>query len=425
MTIKDLNINIEALTRVEGEAAINVNIDRGGQIQKLQVKVFEPPRFFEGFMQGRRYDEVSDFGSRICGICSVPHQTCSLYAVEKATGIEVSQQTKDLRDLINAGEMLMNLAVHMYMLAGPDFLGYESVFSFKEKDLPILLRAVRLKKVGNHILKTIGGRETHPIAMVPGGFTAVPAKKQLDEIAKLLESVREDAVESVKFTAGLKYPEFKRESEHIAISGDKYTFTLGRLKSTKGIDASVEKHHELIDEIHENEKHNHVMHYKVKGRDSFLVGPLARVNLNFEKLSPGAKELAKQYGFTYPEFNPFKSLQARALEMAHVVDQGIESCAKLNPKRELENVGAKPKGGHGIHIVEAPRGILYYEYKINDSGIVEYADIITPTAHYVLNLENDIKHYLPQLSEMSPADAKQHVEMLARAYDPCFSCSVH
>lgn len=424
MATKDLNINIDALTRVEGEAGIDVNINRDGQIQKLQVKVFEPPRFFEGFMQGRRYDEVSDFGSRICGICSVPHQTCSLYAVEKATGIEVSKQTKDLRDLINLGEILMNLAVHMYMLAGPDFLGYESVFSFKEKDIPALLRAVRLKKVGNHIIKTIGGRETHPISMLPGGFTSVPSKKQLDEIIKLLEGVREDAVESVKFTAGLKYPEFSRDCEHIAISNDKeYTFTLGNLKSTKGIFAKVEKHHDLIEEIRENEKRNHVMHYKVKGRDSFLVGPLARVNLNFDKLSPSAKELAKKYGFTYPEFNPFKSLQARALELLHTVDTTIELCQKLNPRKEKLN--AKPKGGHGIHIVEAPRGILYYEYKINKGGIVEYADIITPTAHYVLNLENDIKHYLPQLSEMSTADAKQHVEMLARAYDPCFSCSVH
>lgn len=424
MTTKDLNINIEVLTRVEGEASIEVDIKRGSEEQRLQIKVFEPPRFFEGFMQGRRYDEVSDFGSRICGICSVPHQTCSLYAVEKATGIEVSQQTKDLRDLINAGEMLMNLAVHMYMLAGPDFLGYESVLSFKEKDLPILLRAVRLKKVGNHILKVVGGRETHPIAMVPGGFTSVPTRKQLDEIIKLLESVREDTVESVKFTAGLKYPEFTRESEHIAISNDKeYSFTLGNLKSTKGINAPVEKHHELIDEIRENRLHDHVMHYKVKGRDSFLVGPLARVNLNFDKLSPFAKDLAKKYGFTYPEYNPFKSLQARALEMVHIIDEGIELCKKLNPKKET--LDKKPKGGHGIHIVEAPRGILYYEYKVNNEGIVEYADIITPTAHYVLNLENDIKHYIPQLAEMSPKDAKFHVEMLARAYDPCFSCSVH
>lgn len=424
MTTKDLNINIEALTRVEGEAAIEVDIKRGTDVQKLQVKVFEPPRFFEGFMQGRRYDEVSDFGSRICGICSVPHQTCSLYAVEKATGIEVTQQTRELRELINVGEMLMNLAVHMYMLAGPDFLGYESVLSFKEKDLPILLRAVRLKKVGNHILKIIGGRETHPISMVPGGFTSVPTKKQLDEIIKLLESVRDDTVESVKFTAGLKYPEFNRESEYVAISNDKeYSFTLGNLKSTKGIDAPVEKHHELIDEIRENRKHDHVMHYKVKGRDSFLVGPLARVNLNFDKLSPLAKDLAKKHGFTYPEYNPFKSLQARALEMVHIIDEGIELCKKLNPKKEKLDV--KPKGGHGIHIVEAPRGILYYEYKVNDAGIVEYADIITPTAHYVLNLENDIKYYIPQLAEMSPQDAKFHVEMLARAYDPCFSCSVH
>ncbi|MFH1452758.1 MAG: Ni/Fe hydrogenase subunit alpha [Armatimonadota bacterium] len=424
MATKDLNINIDALTRVEGEAGIKVEVNRGGEVQEIEVKVFEPPRFFEGFMVGRKYDEVSDMGSRICGICSVPHQTCSLYAVEKAMGVEVSQQTKDLRDLINIGEMIMNLSVHMYMLAGPDFLGYESVLSFKEKDLPILLRAVRLNKVGDHILKVVGGRETHPISMIPGGFSAVPTKKQLDEIVKMLEEVKQDAIDSVTFTAGLKYPEFSRKSELIAISNPRYySFTIGDLKSTKGIDVPVEKHHDLIEEIHYNRPHDHVMHYKVKERESFLVGPLARVNLNFDKLSESAKELAKKYGFTYPEFNPFKSLQARALELVDTVDQGIELCRKLNPKKE--KIDVVPKAGHGIHIVEAPRGSLYYEYKINNDGIVEYADIITPTAHFVLNLENDLKSYVPQLAEMTPEDAKFHTEMLARSYDPCFSCSVH
>lgn len=418
------NITVDYLTRVEGEGAFEIKIDLPGKIDSIRLKIFEPPRFFEGFMVGRKFDEATDIASRICGICSVSHQIASIGAVENAMGIEISEQTRKVRRLINIGEHIMNLTVHVYMLAAPDYLGYESIFAFKKEHLGLLERAFRLKKAGDFIIEVIGGRSTHPMSIVPAGMSKALTKEELDLIKKELKEVIEDAVQTARWVSALELPDFNRECEFISLVADKvYPLNEGSICSNNGLKFSPETYKENIEENRIITNHSHALRYKVKGRSSFSVGPLARVNLNFNKLSSLAKKLSGELGFKFPNFNPFYSIRARALEILHLVEEGIKLADEIEPGKFESSY--EIRAGHGFACVCAPRGILYYEYKINKDGIVEYVDIVTPTACFAGNLEQDYWQYVPELLDLNKDELKFKCQMLARAYDPCFSCSVH
>ena len=419
------NIKVNYLARVEGQGRLQIEV-ADGIVKDAKFGIFEPPRFFESFLVGRKYNEVHELTSRICGICHVPHQIASLRAIENALGLEISEQTRELRRLLNFANHIQSHALNLYMLAAPDYLKYDSAISMAGEHLDLVKKALMLKKLGNDISEVVGGRAIHPVTALLGGFTQLPTKIQLEELKKRLRSALQDGLETIAVFTKLDIPEFERKSEQISlVRKDVYPINEGRLCSTEGFDIDESEYRDKIEEV--DVGHSWAKHSFVIGRDSFLVGPLARFNLNFSTLGDESKKAAEQIGFKPIVNKPFKNLVARAIELLNYIEYSINTIESLIPlKDEIVVQGdVKPKAGVGSAITEAPRGTLYHSFELDDKGIVKKADIVTPTAHNAANVENDLKEYVPTLQDLSVEEATLKCEMLVRAYDPCISCSVH
>jgi coenzyme F420-reducing hydrogenase alpha subunit len=418
----EININVDYLARVEGRGALNLNISKDGKIEKLQFRIYEPPRFFESFLLGRRYDEVMELASRICGICPVAHQITALRAIENAMGVEVSKQTKDLRKLLAISAHIQSNVLSMYFLSLPDLMGYESIIPMAKDHLDVVKRGLKLKKLGNDISDLIGGRAVHPVTAVVGGFTSIPNKNQIQKIKNRLIEAKDDAFETVKLFSNVKIPDFIRKCEHIAISDSKrYSINEGRLKSTMGLDIDEMKYRDYISE--KQVPYSTALHSQVRNRDSFMVGPLPRVNINFNQLSSDAKKAARNSGIKFPNFNPFRSHLARAIELVHDIDESIDIIDRLPLKNEKKQIVCR--SGFGAAITEAPRGSLYHSYDLDSNGIVKGADLVPPTSHNAYNIEKDINEFVKTILDKPIDEITLQCEMLIRAYDPCISCSAH
>jgi len=418
---QDASICVDYVARVEGQGSLDIKVS-GGKVEYAKFGIFEPPRFFEAFLVGRRCDEVHELTSRICGICPVAHQLTALRAVENALGIEVSQQTRDLRRLFALSAHISSHVLSLYFLSAPDYFGHESIIPMARSNPDIFKRALVLKKVGNDLTELIGGRSVHPISAVVGGFTALPDRDGLRAIGARLIEAKGDALRDVELFNNLEIPPFERRCEHVALRSDsEYAVNEGKLVSTDGLNMAESEYRKHIGE--KQIPHSTAKHTYVKNRSSIMVGPLPRVNLNFDKLSPDARKVAKEIGFQPPVFKPYMSIVARALEVVNAIDECIGIIDRLKPKQE--DISFEMKAGEGAAITEAPRGALYHYYKFDREGKVEKADIVTPTAHYAYNVERDLHELVPNLLDQPLEEATLKCEMLVRAYDPCISCSAH
>ena len=413
------NIEVDYVARVEGEASIIVQLDHAPAIK---LKIFEPPRFFEGFLAGRKYDEVGDIVSRICGICPVSHMTTAIQAVENAMGIKVSPQTKILRRIMSISQIVASHLIHLYMLVMPDYYGYSGVVDMRDNFKKQIVNLIKAKEVMNELTALIGGRALHPVTHVPGGFTAVPSNEAFGIVLEKLKKIRPLAKQVVQDVSQFEVPDFHCDSEYVCLSADdEYAVNEGRIVSTKGLDIAVDDYHRAFEESEVS--YAFAKKSTIKKRGSFLVGALARLNNKFDKLQRRTKTLAKQIGFEIPSDNPFHNNLAQSIE---VVD-GIERCIQLieSTRFEYEDFHVRIKPGAGGSVTEAPRGLLFHWYKINRKGIVEKANIVTPTSHNFRNIEKDLTKLVELNKNKEPDRIKLLCEKLVRAYDPCFSCSVH
>jgi len=418
---KDREIEVGYIARVEGQGSLEIRVS-SGKIEELRFDIFEPPKFFEAFLVGRHCSEVHELTSRICGICPVPHQITALRAVENALGIHVSEQTKDLRKLMNYGCHIQSHILNLYFLAAPDYLGYESIFPMVKGHLATVKRALRLKKLGNDMIELIGARAIHPTSAVVSGFTKIPEKEEMELMRKRLVEAKQDAHDTVDFVSSWKMPDFSRKSEHVALSTSReFAINEGLLVSTEGMRIEEDKYREYIRESQVD--YSWAKHSRIVGRGSFLVGPLARVNLNWDRLSHDAKKLAMEISFEVPNFNPFMAHLARALEVVNAIDDCIKIIDRVSLREEDRSY--EVRSGTGFAVTEAPRGILYHSYEIGSDGCVKKADIVTPTAQNARNIENDLRELVPSMADLTDEEATLRCEMLVRAYDPCISCSVH
>lgn len=412
-------IEIDYLARVEGEASIEVQIDQGPAIK---LKIFEPPRFFEGFLVGRKYDEVGDIVSRICGICPVSHMTTAIQAVENAMQIRVSHQTKVLRKIMCISQIVSSHLIHLYMLAMPDYFGYPGIVEMQTKFDKQIMRLMRMKEVMNELTALIGGRALHPVTHLPGGFTAIPSNEAFSCILKNLQRIRPLAKEVVKDVSRFKVPDFHSNSEYVALAAEnEYALNEGRIISTKGLDIALQDYLEFFRESEVSYAFSKKS--TIANRSSFMVGALARLNNKFDKLHNRTKALAKEISFQVPNDNPFHNMLAQSIE---VVD-GIEQCMQLIKSNtfEDEDIDIRIRPGEGGSITEAPRGLLFHWYKINKKGVVEQANLVTPTSHNFQNIEKDLKKLVAENKNRKRDQIRLLCEQLVRAYDPCFSCSVH
>jgi coenzyme F420-reducing hydrogenase alpha subunit len=415
-------IKVDYLARVEGEGALTIRF-KGNQVRDVKLRIFEPPRFFEGFLRGRGQEEAPDITARICGICPVAYQMSACHAIEDAVGVRVDGALRTLRRLLYCGEWIESHCLHMFLLHLPDFLGYQDAVAMAKDHGALVQRGLRMKKAGNAIINVIGGREVHPINVKLGGFYRVPMHKELETLLPDLRWARAAAVETVAEFAKLDFPDFEHDYEFVALRhADEYPFCEGRIVSSKGLDLTV---HEYDDTFEEQQvPHSTALHSVVKGRGAYVCGPLARVNLNFDKMRRVAREAAERAGFTVPCTNPFKGLLARAVEVVQAFDEAVEIIESYSPPQQAcLDVARKAATGYGC--TEAPRGILYHRYTVDDEGLIQDAHIIPPTSQNQKSIEADLYSIAARLAEMPHEDATWLAEQTVRNYDPCISCSTH
>jgi len=427
--VKNVTIDVKHVTRVEGHGNISVNV-RNGEITHLELQIVESPRFFESFLRGRRWYEAPHITCRVCGICSVGHTSASVQAVEAATGIEVSEQTRRLRKLIFCGEVLQSHVLHLYFLAVPDFLGVGSVIPLASTHPDVVKRALRLKRLANDVCAVVGGRHIHPIAVHVGGFTHVPRPDELVALKRRLVAAREELQATAELFATLPLPSFQRKTEYLALKvpgNGEYAFYEGNLVST--LDPSPTKVSEYRGRVIETiVPHSTAKHTRSPRSPTYMVGALARFNNNAAQLHPAAKKVASQLGLEPVSFNPFHNNTAQLVECVQVTEQAIELIDTLLTVGLKEEPLVEPaRFGSGVGSSDVPRGTLFHEYHLDAHGNIAGANLVIPTGQNYANIEADLRAFLPDLlqSGMGKEEITLRLEMLVRAYDPCISCSTH
>jgi sulfhydrogenase subunit alpha len=414
-------LSVASLARVEGEGSMHVVV-RDGAVQDVELRIFEPPRFFEAFLRGRSYTEVPDITARICGICPVAYQMSACQAIEDACGVTIDAQVRALRRLLYCGEWIESHALHIYLLHAPDFLGYESSIELARDHRDIVERGLQLKKVGNDILNVLGGRAIHPVNVRVGGFYKAPSHADLAPLAERLRWARDAAVSTARWVATFDFPDLKLDGDLVALHSDhEYAINEGRIASTSGLDIGVSEFSEHFGEEHV--AHSTALHGRAKA-GPFTVGPLARYNLNFAQLPPLVKQVAADIGFGQTCRNPFQSIVVRALEVVFACDEALRIIdGYAPPDKPASDMPARGGTGHGC--TEAPRGLLYHRYTIDAEGIIGDAVIVPPTAQNQPSIENGLHQFVQDRLHLDDPELTRQCEQAIRNYDPCISCATH
>jgi coenzyme F420-reducing hydrogenase alpha subunit len=415
-------IRTDALARVEGEGAMYVRI-AGREVEDVKLNIYEPPRFFEAFLRGRGFTEVPDITARICGICPVAYQMSSVTAMEQACGVEVGGQLRALRRLIYCGEWIESHALHVFMLHAPDFLGYQSAIELARDNPEVVTSALELKKTGNELMTVIGGREVHPINVKVGGWYRAPRKRELQPLVEKLERAREIALEAVRITAGFEFPDYEQDYELVALDEpDEYPIDRGRIASNRGLDIAVDDYEEHF--VEEHVEWSNALHSRIIERGSYLCGPLARFALAADRLSPVAREAAREVGLEPAERNPFKSIVVRSVELVYAADEALRLIAEYE-EPDAPAVDVEPRAGVGHGCTEAPRGILYHRYEVDDQGSIVSAKIVPPTSQNQRTIEEDLRGVVERSLDLPDDELTIRCEQTIRNYDPCISCATH
>jgi sulfhydrogenase subunit alpha len=417
-------IRVEAITRVEGEGALNVTV-RNGAVVSAQLNIFEPPRFFEAFLRGRAVREVTDIVARICGICPVAYQMSAAHALEKALGVTVPPGVRELRRLLYCGEWIESHALHIYMLHAPDFLGLENGIALAVRDRALVERGLRMKKIGNRILEVLGGRAIHPINVTVGGFYRAPRVADVRALLPELHTGLAAAIETFRWAAGFDFPEFDVDYELVSLRhASEYPMNEGRVVSSRGLDVPVEEYEKYFEERHESQ--STALHsVTVPAGRPYLVGPLARVNLCFDQLSPTAKREAEAAKVAWPCRNNFKSILARSLELITAFEEAVRLTESYRSEPAPAHPEVTPRPGEGCHATEAPRGLIYHRYRVGADRLIAEAKIVPPTAQNQGQIERDLAAFLPGVLHLDDAAVARRCEHLIRNYDPCISCAAH
>lgn len=413
-------IRVGALTRVEGEGALHVEL-RNGVPERVELNIYEPPRFFEAFLRGRAHTEPPDLTARICGICPVAYQISACNAIEDACGVTVPPELVDLRRLLYCGEWIHSHALHIYLLHAPDFLAEPDIIGVARNHRAAVERGLALKKAGNRLMELIGGRSIHPINVRLGGFYSVPTKTDLKPIAEQLRRALDDALATVEWVSGFDFPDLTIDHELLALTSDRYAIEDGQIARSAGNPFPIAEFSEHV--VETQVPHSTALHATLDG-GRHLTGPLARYSLNSAQLTGAAREAATAAGLAQECRNPFRSIVVRAVEVVYAVEEALRIIeAYTPPAHPFVDVPARPGVGHGVS--EAPRGLLYHRYEIDDEGLVKAAVIVPPTAQNQAAIEDDLARVVTAGADLDDAALTALCERAIRNYDPCISCSTH
>jgi sulfhydrogenase subunit alpha len=423
---EEVNLHIEHLTRVEGHGDIVLNVKKG-QIERVQWNVTEAPRLFEAFVKGKPYYQIAQIVSRICGICSIGHTLASLKATESAMKLQISDQSREIRKLALHAENMQSHILHLGYLTAPDLFGVGSVFPLIASNLEAVKAIIKIHCVANELSDLICGRTTHPINLVLGGIWKTPSERQITEAKEKLVRLGDtlDSVGNILVSKANVLPVFNRETEYIALtSNEEYALYDGVIGSTDTGTTPISEYLEVTNEFMVPQS---TAKYTKHARDAYMVGALARFNLNSRQLCPNALDWAERFGLKSICTNPFMNNIAQFVEFAQSREEAIRIIDLLlseglkNEKRPK----VKPRSGSGVGAVEVPRGILFHDYIYDEKGICKKANCIIPTNQNHNNIQKDLESLSPTLLNKSEKEIELGLEMLVRAYDPCISCSTH
>ena len=421
-TVPIRSVSTGALARVEGEGAMRVEI-RDGELVGVRLDIYEPPRFFEGLLRGRGFEEPPDITARICGICPVAYQMSACAAIEDAVGAPADAEIEQLRRLLYCGEWIESHTLHIHLLHAPDFLGYDGGIEMAADHLEEVERGLEIKKIGNEILECLGGRAIHPINVRVGGFHRVPTADELAPLRERLVVGLELAEQVVDWVAGFDFPEMEVPVELVAAAdGDHYPMLGRRIVSDRGLDIGAEA---FLDHVEEYQvEHSTALHARIVERGRFLVGPLARYSLHRDLLSPGADVAAQAAGLGPTCRNPYRSIVVRAVEVVHAFETAIDLIDTYRvPERAAVEVVPRAGVGHGV--TEAPRGLLYHRYTIGEDGLLTDAVIVPPTSQNQAAIEQDLHRFVAGNLDLPDDELRRRAEITIRNHDPCISCATH
>lgn len=409
------------ICKIEGHGYLKLDYNHA----KVQLVVDEGERLFEKLLVGRPYSDAPFITARICGVCPTAHTLASINALENAFQVEINKDIEHLRRILLAGQIIQSHALHFFFLAAPDYIGLDNALEIAERKPEIFKVALALKEIGDDIVRTIGGRQVHPVTPTVGGFTRKFNRIELNELKKRIDKNMHFALETVDLAAHFKYPEYKRPSQYFALTnGINYDIIGGKITSTERVKADIQDYSLNI-------KEKVVGHSTAKrathNKESFMVGALSRINLEEKFLNTKAKNAVKSFKkIKFPSTNPYHINLAQAVEILHF----MEECAKLlgimiDGKEPILKMPFQVRASSSAGAIEAPRGTLYHYYEIDDKGIIQNCDIITPTVQNLENIERDAEYILENTKKLSEDERYRLLEMLVRAYDPCITCSVH
>jgi sulfhydrogenase subunit alpha len=422
MSTRRRTIKTDYLARVEGEGAMSVRLV-DGQVEDVELRIFEPPRFFEALLRGRSFREAPDITARICGICPVAYQTSAVNAIENACGAAIPEPIRLLRRLLYCGEWIESHALHVYMLHAPDFLGYDGAVEMAREHPSEVERGLTLKKTGNEVLALLGGREIHPINVRVGGFYRAPSRAELRSLVDPLERAREAALETVRWTATFAFPEREIPCELVALSeAGTYAIEDGRISSDHGLDIGPASYDEHFAEEHV--ARSNALHSRRADGGVYLCGPLARYTLSYEQLSELAREAAASAGLGGESRDAFRSIVVRGVELVYACDEALR-IIDLYEEPDAAWVDVEPRAGTGYGVSEAPRGLLYHRYRLDDDGTILDAKIVPPTSQNQLAIEDDLRGVVSSYSDLPDEELRGLCEQTIRNYDPCISCATH
>lgn len=419
---RQITINVPVLTRVEGEGALELKI-RDNSIEHLQLKIYEPPRYFEKFLEQRSYEEVPDMVARICGICPVAYQMSAVQALEQAFNFKADAVTIQLRRLLYCGEWIQSHSLHIHLLAAPDFLGYDSALTMSQHHPQLVQRGLALQNAGNEIIRLLGARSVHPVGVAVGGFYSTPTNQQAQTLLTLLKRQLDNSYQLVEWCASLKLPDNSQPVDCVAlVNADEYPMYSGRIQSTSGLDIAADEF-----ELHFKEQHiphSTALHALFNGKP-YLVGPLARLNLNPAQIPAEISRLLVKNDIILPSLNMFHSMLARAIEIYIAMYDAINILQNYQQVDDLQNT-LTPRAGTGFGCTEAPRGMLWHKYKTDPQGNIEQAVIVPPTSQNQARIEDDLRYSLIQYGlDRDQDELRKYSETLIRNYDPCISCATH
>jgi coenzyme F420-reducing hydrogenase alpha subunit len=414
-------IKVGDLTRVEGEGTLRVRV-RGSRVETLQLDIFEPPRYFEALLRGRTYLEPVDITARICGICPVAYQLTAAQAIEAACGVVVDGPLRELRRLIYCGEWIQSHALHVYMLHAPDFLGYDGVVDMARDHPDAVRRGLRLKKAGNRLIEVVGGRAVHPVNPRVGGFHRAPSRPELAALIDPLEEARGEALATVRWAARLDFPGLEVDAELVALSEPRaYAVDRGRVCSSDGLDLEPAQFGDHF--VESQVPHSSALISTMRGR-TYLVGPLARYSMSSNRLRPEVRAAAREAGLGPTCRNPFRSIVVRSLEILQACDEALEIIRGYRPP-DSPFVDVEPRAAEGSACTEAPRGLLYHRYRLDEQGKILAATIVPPTSQNQLAIEADLRRLVEQGLDLPDGDLAHLCERGVRNHDPCISCAAH